>query len=476
MPSLISYLTLALAMMLTGINIALGKAIIGEMTPASFTLLRCLLASLCLVPLALTERDGWKSLMALRPRQWLEIIFLALFGVVGFTTLMLIGVQYTTAINAGVIASALPAAIALLSALVLGEIITARTALSIGFAVIGIACINFANPVAENEAAGGLNTLFGNAMILAAVCSEAVFVILTRRYSSLIPPWTLTMIVHLIAIPVSLPVLFWQDGGWLLPDAGPTFWLLAVYYIITSSVLSFYLWCVGIKTVPASTGALFTALVPTTALAVAVLALGESLVMLQLVGLAAVLLSLAVGLRPTRSSQGKETMKNLITDIEGLKVGNATDRTLKSGTTALVCDHPMIASCMVLGGAPEREIQISLPLTRVSSMSMLLYCQAARPSDWMQQAVCRVGCDNRTAVSPSVPSVSRLSRAPSCSTSSTEATRHGQGKAPTGTSAGRRQKRHQPTSRWAAMVQAPAPSPQVSRAVSAQPPCRQKVG
>jgi L-aminopeptidase/D-esterase-like protein len=43
---------------------------------------------------------------------------------------------------------------------------------------------------------------------------------------------------------------------------------------------------------------------------------------------------------------------NLITDVAGLKVGNAQDRRLKSGVTVVVCDAPATAAVKVLGGAP----------------------------------------------------------------------------------------------------------------------------
>jgi D-aminopeptidase len=45
--------------------------------------------------------------------------------------------------------------------------------------------------------------------------------------------------------------------------------------------------------------------------------------------------------------------RNLITDVAGLKVGNAQDDALKSGTTVLLSeDRPMTASYAVMGGAP----------------------------------------------------------------------------------------------------------------------------
>lgn len=301
---MIAYLALAAGMMLTGINVALGKVIVAEMPPASFAMLRFVLASLCLVPLALTERDGWRSLMTLSLRAWIEIGLLSLFGVVGFTTLMLIGIQYTSAINAGIIASALPAIIAILSWLILREFVSRQKAISIALAVLGIACLNLASPHGEEGSTHGwLATLIGNSLVLTAIISEAIFAVLTRRYAARIPPWTLTMIVHLLAIPITIPLLLMQDGTWILPEADLNFWLISVYYIFTASVLSFYLWCYGIKTVPASTSALFTALVPVSAMLIAVFLLGETLTILQIAGLLAVLASLTIGLKraPTQA-------------------------------------------------------------------------------------------------------------------------------------------------------------------------------
>lgn len=46
------------------------------------------------------------------------------------------------------------------------------------------------------------------------------------------------------------------------------------------------------------------------------------------------------------------TLANLLTDIDGVAVGHATDLKLGSGVTAIVFDKPAIASGTVLGGAP----------------------------------------------------------------------------------------------------------------------------
>ena len=64
--------------------------------------------------------------------------------------------------------------------------------------------------------------------------------------------------------------------------------------------------------------------------------------------------------------------RNLITDVGGLKVGNAEDRRLKSGTTVIVCDEPATASAQVLGGAPgTRETDLLEPHNSVQAIDAI---------------------------------------------------------------------------------------------------------
>ena len=65
--------------------------------------------------------------------------------------------------------------------------------------------------------------------------------------------------------------------------------------------------------------------------------------------------------------------KNLITDIAGLRVGNAQDDALKSGTTVLVSDKPFTASVHVMGGAPgTRETDLLAPDKSVAAVDALV--------------------------------------------------------------------------------------------------------
>lgn len=65
--------------------------------------------------------------------------------------------------------------------------------------------------------------------------------------------------------------------------------------------------------------------------------------------------------------------RNLITDVSGLKVGNSTDATLKSGVTVLTADAPFVASVHVMGGAPgTRETDLLAPDKSVVAVDALV--------------------------------------------------------------------------------------------------------
>ncbi|AOF91788.1 P1 family peptidase [Sinorhizobium sp. RAC02] len=64
---------------------------------------------------------------------------------------------------------------------------------------------------------------------------------------------------------------------------------------------------------------------------------------------------------------------NRITDVAGLKVGNATDHALRSGVTVVLCDEPAVAAVQVLGGAPgTRETDLLEPHNTVQTVDALV--------------------------------------------------------------------------------------------------------
>jgi len=98
-------------------------------------------------------------------------------------------------------------------------------------------------------AAGG-SSLSGNLMIMGAVVCESTYVILSRRLSQTLPAIEICAYTHGLGLLLMLPL---GAGALLHFDytrvAGPT-WLLLIWYGLSASIFSFWLWMKGIRHVP----------------------------------------------------------------------------------------------------------------------------------------------------------------------------------------------------------------------------------
>ncbi|MBK8456998.1 MAG: P1 family peptidase [Phyllobacteriaceae bacterium] len=74
-----------------------------------------------------------------------------------------------------------------------------------------------------------------------------------------------------------------------------------------------------------------------------------------------------------KSTSRRPGPRNLITDVAGLRVGNAHDEMVRSGVTAVLCDPPAVAAVQVLGGAPgTRETDLLEPHNMVETVHAIV--------------------------------------------------------------------------------------------------------
>jgi len=261
------------SMALVGSNVGLGKSIIAHVPVLMFALLRFVIAIVCLSPWYRPSRMRQVS-----RAEWLNLLLMAFFGTFMFTLLMLGGVRLTSAMAAGVITSTIPATVAILSWLWLRERLSRRTVLSVLLAVAGIAVLNISRGATgeggESGTAGG-QALLGNLMILGAVLCESIYVILSRRLTQTLAAIEICAYTHLIGgllmLPLGLAPLLSFDAS-VVPTQT---WLMLLWYALSASVFSFWLWMKGIRHVPAQLAGVFTSVLPVAAALYGIVFLGE---------------------------------------------------------------------------------------------------------------------------------------------------------------------------------------------------------
>ena len=135
MSTWLAYLCLALAMAVVGAYVGFSKALLAVFPVFILAWLRFAIAAVAMTPWLRRPADE-----APLDRRTHRLLFLeSFFGNFLFSICMLFGIRQSTALAAGVIMAALPAVVALLSWLLLGERPTWRTALGIACAIAGIA-------------------------------------------------------------------------------------------------------------------------------------------------------------------------------------------------------------------------------------------------------------------------------------------------------------------------------------------------
>lgn len=265
-----SYTCLAASMALVGCYVALSKALIVALPLFLLAFLRFGIAALAMVPWL---RRG--PLDAPLDRRAHRLLFLeSFFGNFLFSLCMLAGIARTTALAAGVIMAGIPAAVALLSRLLLDERIAGRTLAGIGFAVGGIAWVSIAHRAVANAAPA---SLAGNLLLVGAVFCEATYVVIGKRLAAVVGPKRISALINLWGLALVAPLGLWQAARFDFSSVAPGSWALLLFYALSASVATVWLWMTGLKRVPASRAGVFTALLPTSAAAVGVLFLNETI-------------------------------------------------------------------------------------------------------------------------------------------------------------------------------------------------------
>jgi drug/metabolite transporter (DMT)-like permease len=202
---------------------------------------------------------------------------------------MLFGVAATSATAAGVVMAAIPAAVALLSRLVLMEPIAPRVRWAIALAGAGIAMLALARDpgvaMGDGLVTGSVAKVGGNqpaaapwwgyALLLGAVFCEASYVVIGKRLSATVSPRRISALINLWGLALITPFGLWQARAFDFSAVDTATWALLVFYAIAASMITVWLWMHGLRHVPAARAGVVTVCLPLASALVGVGVLGE---------------------------------------------------------------------------------------------------------------------------------------------------------------------------------------------------------
>lgn len=291
-----AWFSLAGSMLLVGSYVGLSRLLVAVFPVLLLAWLRFGIAAVAMLHW-LPRRQGEAPLS----RSDRRLLFLESFlGNFLFSICMLYGVALTSALAAGVTMAAIPAAVAVLSRVFLGEHIRPRVVAAIGCAVAGIALLGLGRSDGPSPD-GGAATLLGYALLVAAVLCEASYVVIGKRLTGSVSPRRISALINLWGLVLVTPLGVWQALSFDFGAVSTPMWALLVFYAIAASVVTVWLWMMGLRHVPSSRAGVFTVLLPVSAAAVGIGLLGEPFGSAHVAAFGLALLGLLLATWPERA-------------------------------------------------------------------------------------------------------------------------------------------------------------------------------
>ncbi|MEO8839646.1 MAG: DMT family transporter [Herbaspirillum sp.] len=297
-----AYSFLALSMSLVGSYVALSKPLAAALPVFLLAWLRFGIGGVAMLhwlrkPAAEQPMTGHTK----------RLVFLeSFFGNFLFTICMIFGVSMTSAVSAGIIMSAIPAVVALMSWIFLKERIGWRVWAAVACGALGIALLaltrsgNITPDHLLLDGTGKSQVWLGDLLVFAAVLCEASYSIIGKKLTAALSPRRICAIINLWGFILTTPMGLYLALRFDFAPVKAEIWLLLVFYALAASVWSVWLWMTGLKTIPAAQAGVFSVMLPISAVLVGVLLLGEKLAEIQVVALAIALLGVLLATLPVK--------------------------------------------------------------------------------------------------------------------------------------------------------------------------------
>jgi drug/metabolite transporter (DMT)-like permease len=268
-PPLFAYACLAASMALVGSYVGLSKLLVAVLPVFLLAWLRFGIAAVAMAHWV--KRTPGEAPLSAHDRKLL--FWESFLGNFLFSICMLFGVKATSALAAGVVMAAIPAAVALLSWAMLGERVGARLWAAIACAASGIALLAVVKAPAGSSDANA--PWWGYALLLGAVFCEACYVVIGKRLTGNVSPRRISALINLWGLALVTPFGLWQAWSFDFGAVGAGTWALLVFYALAASMVTVWLWMRGLQEVPAPRAGVFSVMLPVSAALVGVLFLGE---------------------------------------------------------------------------------------------------------------------------------------------------------------------------------------------------------
>ena len=282
-------LLLVFAQIMVGINIVTCKYLLTQVQPLFLLSVRFTFAT-CLSLLLHFIFDDKNIALPQRLRQlskcdWFYTLMQAVSAGLLFNWLMISGLNYTDANVAGIITSALPALITIMSWLILGDKMSTKKYFCLFFATIGLMTL----AIDKCKQWGDTHSVVGDLIVLASLIPEASYYVLHQFHTVRLPVFLMSALLNGMNAVIIVALCCLNQTAWPALSLDDSLILIMLSF---TSTLFFVLWLFGSKHVDGMMASLTTAVAPLATVVLAWVILGEQLTWMQSLGMGFVMISI----------------------------------------------------------------------------------------------------------------------------------------------------------------------------------------
>ena len=283
-----TYFYLSTAMFIVGSSVVIGKIITYDFPLFLASAFRFLVAALLLLPMGVYKR----KLFCLSRHDWYIVSTMVFCGQILFTILLLLGLRYTSGISAGTLTSTTPLFMALIAFVVLGERFSVGQifGLLLAFSSIIFLSIDTFRLMLQGDGVSWL----GNLLILAAVASEAVFLLFAKKLDQQLSGLEITAILSLLGFVLCLPPAVIEAASFNFNVLGTSDILAILYFGAVYTDLAYICWFRGIACASGTVASVTTAVMPLSATLLSTFLLKEDISDWQLIALLTAVIAILV--------------------------------------------------------------------------------------------------------------------------------------------------------------------------------------
>ena len=281
------YALLALAPLCWAGNVVVARGIVDAYPPIALAFWRWSLAALVLLPFTWKKAaQEWRTVLT----HWKVMVLLSITGISIFNTLLYASVQTTTAINAALIQTVMPAVIIIFSRLIFKEKLRTVQALGVTVSMAGALVV-----IMRGELSNVLQLAFvrGDLLMFTAIFFYAYYSVCLRKRPVMHP---ISFLFYLMVIGSLglLPLYLWECLNNSSPGLDTTVAFSILYFALFPSLVAYFCWNKGVALIGPNRAGLFINLIPIFASFMAVVWLQETLEWFHLGGLLLVITGMAL--------------------------------------------------------------------------------------------------------------------------------------------------------------------------------------